>query len=169
MEFHRFPDLDPEIRLMTWDEALLAARDTRTVLINEDRIMPLPFLVSPLLSASYESRARAQGFYTLKLDVLLAPPPPIATIVVPYRASGIAYEVTYADMVKKGALYISPEHDILVLGSDHHGLDFFLRESEDAGSADNPRGRPAVPRHPGAYGGGLQGGRLPDTGDFPIP
>ncbi|ROW17783.1 hypothetical protein VPNG_00887 [Cytospora leucostoma] len=67
--FPQFSDLPKELRLMIWEEALLGARDNRTVFLNRDRIWPMKHLISPLLSVNTESRVCAQAFYHVQLDV----------------------------------------------------------------------------------------------------
>lgn len=155
-EFHKFPSLFPEIRLQIWNEALLGARDTRTVIVNNDRVLPLKHLVSPLLSVNFESRACAQAFYGLKLDVISVPTitkEQILQIEVSIRSAwdrrgegrelpdtlyaatlkNVLRNIYAQDAVKeadeaehrKGAVYVSPEYDTLVVGYEV-GLHFFI-------------------------------------------
>lgn len=139
--FHKFPDLNPELRLMIWNEALLGERNTRTVILQDDRVMPLKHLISPLLSVNYESRTCAQAFYDVKLDVYAVPKVQLdfmdsifpdmkymasqlaEMLIVSYRAitRRVLREVVAPVAIENaahrmGTIYINLEQDTLILG-----------------------------------------------------
>ena len=146
--FYKFPDLPSELRLLVWKEALLGARDTRTVVLYDGRVVPFKHLISTLLSVNQESRRCAQAFYHVKLDVykvppaLTAPPSHLNNRSVPLlalRCDGVTAPPTMTAMLarrlchraglggiravettgrKAGRIYISPEQDTLVVDFD---------------------------------------------------
>ncbi|ROW12124.1 hypothetical protein VMCG_00729 [Cytospora schulzeri] len=144
--FHKFPELEPELRLMVWKEALLGARDTRVVILYNDRVMPLKNLISPLLAVGHEARACAQAFYNVKLDILVVPQcgvypdllfegvqklagavrlersgPEYALFIrkmLRERVAPDAIREAERDRLKVGEIYVSPEHDTLISGYD---------------------------------------------------
>lgn len=72
--FHQFPDLPKELRLKIWEQAMIEARPSRRIIIDEGRVVPLKQLISPLLLVNYESRTCATAFYSVKLDIYAVPP-----------------------------------------------------------------------------------------------
>ncbi|ROV88262.1 hypothetical protein VSDG_09021 [Cytospora chrysosperma] len=139
--FQKFPDLTSELRLMIWNEALLGERNSRTVILQDDRVMPLKHLISPLLSVNYESRTCAQAFYNVKLDVYAVPKAqdePIGGLIAnadywtsrlgkggiaPYRAAirRIIHDVVAPMAIERaahrmGTVYVNLEQDTLILG-----------------------------------------------------
>lgn len=72
--FHLFPDLPKELRLKIWEQAMIEARPSRRIIIDEGRVVPFKRLISPLLLVNYESRTCAKAFYNVKLDIYAVPP-----------------------------------------------------------------------------------------------
>ncbi|KAI7783101.1 hypothetical protein LA080_012555 [Diaporthe eres] len=58
--FPQFPDLPKELRLKIWEQAMIEARPSRRIIIDEGRVVPFKRLIGPLLLVNYESRTFTQ-------------------------------------------------------------------------------------------------------------
>ncbi|KAI0899616.1 hypothetical protein F4806DRAFT_259392 [Annulohypoxylon nitens] len=128
----KFSALPPELRLRIWDFALhQEAHDRLLIALQEDRfsipyLVPLKHHASPLLSVNYESRKKAQTFYSIKLAVYETPEIGFEEYVYGFVQSESPklrpgyFRKIETDPNPKGTLYISPQWDIFVIVS---GLD----------------------------------------------
>ncbi|KAI0006454.1 hypothetical protein F4779DRAFT_632944 [Xylariaceae sp. FL0662B] len=116
----------PEVQDMIWNEFLLQESSDRMVILDRftSRILPVKSLVSPLLSVERNSRRCALRFYDTELMVFKVPSlfyelPPYG---VPKPPRDEQFAKTCAAIARseaedcKGAVYISPKHDIFITG-----------------------------------------------------
>lgn len=125
--------LPPEIRQMIWDQALLQEAKKRFVVISRAQVhrqkvtvAPLKHLVSPFLVLTRESRARAQAFYDVKVEMQgFEVDQPVSFRDLVYRRIAArqspprdVLELTKRALRRRpramGVVYISPEHDRFV-------------------------------------------------------
>ncbi|KAK7757457.1 hypothetical protein SLS62_000472 [Diatrype stigma] len=135
--FPSFTLLPPELRQMIWDEALRKEASDRFVVITRAQVhgsavavAPVKHLISPFLSATRESRARAQVFYDVKVEMqAFETDEPVAFSELtwtleneigqfpPQREVQLTKEALRREPRSKGAIYISPKHDKFVAAS----------------------------------------------------
>ncbi|KAI2619967.1 hypothetical protein GGR54DRAFT_110139 [Hypoxylon sp. NC1633] len=123
-----FAALSVELRYMIWDLALHQEAYDRLILLCQPvkgkpaHVVPLKHNASPLLAVSYESRERAKAFYTARLGVYEAGPPP-APPQQPVFWEGVVHFSQLSDSLEatskcRGAIYVSPKWDHFVTSSD---------------------------------------------------
>ncbi|KAI2469940.1 hypothetical protein F4781DRAFT_200313 [Annulohypoxylon bovei var. microspora] len=116
-----FADLCPELRLRIWDLALQQEAHDRLLIVYQEyrcgrlNILPLKHNASPFLSVNYESRNRAQAFYSIKLpiyEILEVSCKPAHDGLEARTPGFLAIE---RGLNPKGTLYISPQWDVFVI------------------------------------------------------
>ncbi|KAH8196918.1 hypothetical protein TruAng_008904 [Truncatella angustata] len=112
--FHLFPLLLLELRLLIWEDALGTEAQQRIVPFHLDEsnygglVIPMKNLVSPLLLTSRESRDCATKWYDAKIQVFT------------HKCSGDRYKVSHNGNGKNGSVYLRRTAGFLYLRLDRH-------------------------------------------------
>ncbi|KAI1095952.1 hypothetical protein F5B19DRAFT_439674 [Rostrohypoxylon terebratum] len=142
----KFSALPPELRFRIWDFALHQEAHDRLVIAVQEcnymspNLVPLKHHASPFLSVNYESRKKAQAFYSVKLAVYEAPKIGFEEFVdnlsqpeCPKLRSDYFHDIG-TDLDPKGVLYISPQWDIFVLVHDFTAIYTYILAGQMRGS-----------------------------------